>query len=540
MLAFLASHPLIALIVILAAGLAVGRLKVGGISLGAAAILFVAILLSALDPKITFPPLVYQLGLALFVYAIGLAAGREFFSTFASRGWRANVFAALLLVGLTGLALGLARLFGLDPTTAAGTFAGSLTTTPGMAGIVELLKVNYPDLAAHPVVGYSLAYPGGVLGAIAVAAVGAAVLKVNHLEDATREGLIHSRLKWRTVEIKPGLVGCIADVPRIAGADVVTTRMSLPLPGGGHAEQELAVPSTPLHPGMLLVIHGTDADLDIATPNLGAPAPVDVDMIHLTYGRVTVSNPAVAGRTIGDLDPLSHGFLIARVRRGDQEVVAHNEDILELSDSLRIVSRKDHFPTIRRLLGDSESSLANVDLLPFVVGLLLGLLVGSIPIPLPGGTSLSLGFGGGPIVVGLLLGAISHTGGIQWHLPYHANRVFTTFGLALFLAGVGTVAGPGFRNALTDPGSLKYIAMGFIVTVVSALLTGLVGITILKVRWDEAMGMAAGITTNPAVLSYLNNQTGTELAQRGYTTVYPIAMIGKILLCQALVVLLMM
>ncbi|RAV32571.1 aspartate:alanine exchanger family transporter [Corynebacterium heidelbergense] len=539
MLAFLADHSLIALIVILAAGLAIGRLRIFGMSLGAAAILFVAIFLSALDSHITFPPLIYQLGLALFVYSIGLAAGREFFASFASKGWRVNVFGGVMLLVLMGLAAGLAKLFGLDPTTASGTFAGSLTTTPGMAAIVELLKGTNPDLAAHPVVGYSLAYPGGVLGAIAVAAIGAGILKVNHIEDATREGLIHSRLRWRTVEIGEGVSGHISDVPRIAQADIIVTRMSLPDEHGGYAPQELAVPNTPLTPGLLLVIHGTDADLDTAISHLGAPAAVDVDMLEMSYGRVIVSNPAVAGRTIRDLDPISHGFIIARLRRGDEEVVAHESDMLELSDSLRVVAPKEQFPAVRRLLGDSENSLANVDLLPFAIGLLLGLLLGAIPIPLPGGTSLSLGFGGGPIVVGLLFGAFSHTGPVQWHLPYHANRVFTTFGLALFLAGVGTVAGPGFRNAMTDPASLKYIAMGFIITVTSALACGVVGMTVLKLRWDESMGMAAGMTTNPAVLGYLNNQTGTELAARGYATVYPIAMIGKILLCQALVVLLM-
>ena len=195
-------------------------------------------------------------------------------------------------------------------------------------------------------------------------------------------------------------------------------------------------------------------------------------------------------------------------------------------------------PAIRRFFGDSERALGDVDLLPFALGLALGLAIGLIPIPLPGDTVLTLGFGGGPIVAGLVLGALSRTGPITWQLPFHANRTMQTLGLAVFLAGVGTSAGAGFRGALTDPSSLLHIGLGLVLTLASALLIGLLACRVLRMSWDEAMGMAAGMTTNPAVISYLNGQTGTELPNRGYATIYPTAMIGKIVAAQILLLLL--
>ncbi len=541
---FLAEYPLVALVLVLACGYALGKIKVAGISLGAAAILFVAIGVSAANPEITFPPLLYQFGLALFVYSIGLSAGREFFATFPTRGWKSNAVIAFVMVMLTVLAATVIHFLDVDATTAAGTFAGSLTTTPGMAAMVEVLKAEHADIASTPVVGYSLAYPGGVLGAILVAAVGAKLLRVDHIQDARDEGIIQSHLEWRVVEVtqeslskltEDGRTITVQQVPQLTDANIVVTRYIASTEG---ATEQLAYPDAPVVPKMRMVINGTLEELEKATVALGKRVRIDVETNDLTYGRVIVSNPAIAGRTIKDINPLRHGFLIARVRRGDREYIAQGNTILELSDSLRVIAPKQSFPKVRKFLGDSETSLANVNLLPYMVGLSIGLLVGTIPIPLPGGTHLALGFGGGPIIAGLILGALGHTGRIQWQMPFHANRVLTGLGLALFLAGVGTVAGPGFRHAITDPSSVTYISFGFFITVLSAVSCGALGMLILKMKWDEAMGLAAAVSTNPAVLSYLNEQSRTDLANRGYTTVYPLTMIGKIILSQILILIL--
>lgn len=533
MLDFLAANPLIALVVILTVGLALGQIRIAGISLGAAAVLFVALGLATANPDIQIPALIYQLGLAMFVYVIGLAAGPAFFREFRSRGWKLTVFVLLLLIALTGLAWVLIRALGLSATVGTGMFTGALTTTPGMAAVVELLGAQQPELVGEPVIGYSLAYPGAVLGSILVAAVGAKLLKVDHREDARREGLILAPLVWKGVKLDPSVTGVVGDLPRIAGQEIIATRIV----DDPHSHR-LADPELPITPGMELVINGTGEAVAAAISVLGTECETKIEDTELVYTRFTVSNPEVAGRTVGELDTVAHGFMIARIRQGDTEVVPTGDTVLNYSDRIRVVAAPGRMSEVRRFLGDSEKSLGDVNLLPFVLGLSLGLLLGSIPIPLPGGTTMSLGFGGGPIVVGLILGALNRTGPITWQLPFHANRTISTLGLALFLAGVGTSAGSGFRQALTDPSSLVVMGAGLVITLASALICAVVGMGVLRLRWDESMGVAAGVTTNPAIISYLNGQSGTDLANRGYATVYPTAMIGKIIAAQVLFLLL--
>lgn len=534
---FLAAQPLVALVAILAVGLALGKIRILGISLGAAAVLFVALGVSTANPEIQIPPLLYQLGLAMFVYAIGLSAGAQFFAEFRSRGWRLTVFMVVLLAALVGLSYGVVRALGLGELLGAGMFAGALTSTPGMAAIVDMVESGSLIDAARsgePVIGYSLAYPGAVVGSILVAAIGAKLLKVDHEADARKEGLIIAPLQWDGVLIGPGVEGTVAQLPTLAGAEIIATRIV-----HGPYDHTLVAPTDRLHEEMVLLINGTREAIEKAQRTLGQPAQVTIEGTDLVYKRVTVSNPRVVGRRIADLDTLSAGFQIARIRRGDAEEVPHSGDVLNYSDRVRVVAPPNRMGEVRAFLGDSERSLAAPDLLPFALGLLGGLLLGSIPIPLPGGSILSLGFGGGPIVAGLLLGALHRTGPITWTMPYHAVNTVNTLGLSLFLAGVGTTAGAGFRDALTDPSSLTIMAAGLFITVASALICAVVGMLVLRLTWDESMGVAAGATTNPAIISYLNGQTGTELATRGYATVYPTAMIGKIVASQILLLLLL-
>ncbi|AJK68065.1 putative transporter [Corynebacterium marinum DSM 44953] len=534
---FLAANPLIALVAILAAGLALGKIRILGISLGAAAVLFVALGLSTANPDIQIPALVYQLGLAMFVYAIGLTAGEQFFAEFRSRGWRLTLFMVLLLVGLVGAAYGIIRVLGLGDLAGAGMFAGALSSTPGMAAIVDMVEGGSlvdPARAGEPVVGYSLAYPGAVIGSILVAAVGAKLLKVDHLADAEKEGLIIAPLEWDGVRIGPGVEGTVAQLPRLAGAEIIATRIV-----HSDVDHSLAAPTDRLHEDMVLVINGTEEAIRTAQRNLGGRVTVKIEDTDLIYSRMTVSNPRVVGRRLQDLDTVSAGFRIARIRRGDAEEVPHPGDVLNYSDRVRVVAPPNRMDEVRAYLGDSEKSLAAPDLLPFAVGLLAGLLLGAVPLPLPGGSVLSLGFGGGPIIVGLILGALHRTGPLTWTMPYHAVHTLNTLGLSLFLAGVGTTAGAGFRLALTDPSSLTVMAAGLLITVTSAVVCAVAGMLVLRLTWDESMGVAAGATTNPAIISYLNGQTGTELASRGYATVYPTAMIGKIVASQVLLLLLL-
>ena len=543
MLDFLANDLLLALAVILTLGLAIGKIRIGGISLGAAAVLFVAVGLSAANPDILMPALVYQFGLAIFVYTIGLSAGPTFIQTMKSRGLAMNVVALLVLVAMVGLGMLVILLPGLERITGAGMFAGALSSTPGMATIVESVPKLLGDGAgadsgAAAVIGYSLAYPGGILGAILVGAIGAKLLKVDHIGDAQKEGVLASPLHYRTIRIErlPGCDGCtVADLPALIGANIIVTRLV-----ESQERQFLLEPSSKLTIGSTIMVNGTKPELDKATEALGEAVDITAEGSDLEYVRMVVSNPDVIGSRIGDLHTMrDHGFLIARLRRGDQDVVPHADDVLQPSDRIRVVTAKGNIENVRRFVGDSEKSLASPDLLPFALGLFLGIALGAIPIPLPGGITISLGFGGGPIIMGLILGALGRTGPIRWQLPYHSNKTIETLGMAIFMAGVGTKAGGGFRAALQDPTSAMYILMGLVITVASAVLTIVVLMSWRKLTFDESMGVAAGITTNPAIIAYLNSATRTELSARGYTAVYPVMMIAKIIAAQVLIVLLL-
>ncbi|MDO4928825.1 MAG: aspartate:alanine exchanger family transporter [Corynebacterium sp.] len=529
---FLAQQPLIALVFILAVGLALGKVKIAGISFGAAMVLFVALGLSTLHADITIPPLLYQLGLAMFVYVIGLSAGAEYFANFKTRGWKISLYVLLLLFLLVGLAYLLINAFGLVETVGSGMFAGAVSSTPGMASQVELLENLLPEQVQNPVVGYSLAYPGAVLGSFLVASVGAKLLKVKHVEDAMDEGLITEPLQYRSIRITKDIEGTLGELSTIVGRQLVATRLIF-----DEAHHEIAQRDMPLNRGMIILVNGTASAIDEAVAALGEEVYADIKHSDLAYRRFIVSSKQVAGRTIAELNSAENGFVVARVRRGDSEFVPRPDEVLQYSDRVRVVAPAEEMESIKRYLGDSERALADADLLPFSLGLLMGLLIGAIPIPLPGGSILTLGFGGGPIIAGLILGAVNRTGPIQWQLPYHANRTINTLGLSLFLAGVGTSAGASFRSALTDPASLSVVAGGLIITVSSAVITAIVGMKVLRLKWDEAMGVAAGVTTNPAVISFINGQTRTELPNRGYATAYPTAMIMKIIAAQLLLLL---
>lgn len=525
MLAFLAEQPLLTLFLIMAVGLAVGKINFFGISLGAAAAMFVALGLSAANPDIVVPPFVYQFGLAIFVYVIGLNFGRSFFEDFRRRGWKMSLVVIILFFVLAGLTTAAVRFFDLDPAQAVGMLAGSQSSTPGMAAVVETLGGN-----SAPVVGYSLAYPGCIIATILVAAIGAPLFGINHVKDAKEEGMLSEPLKWKAVRLTKDHGITVGELAEYTGEAVIATRCLRT-----SNDHVLADPNMELRAGMELLLNGTIPALERAIAILGEEIQLHLhEEDGLIYRRLTVSNPKVAGRTIGELDTLSHGFLIARIRRGDTQIVPNENTVLYYSDRVRVVTAPGRLDSVRNFLGDSESKLGNVDLFPFALGLLIGLLFGAIPIPLPGGTTLSFGFGGGPIVVGLILGALGRTGPIHWQMPFHAKQTISTLGLTLFLAGVGTSAGGQFRDAMSDPTSLKYMGVGVVLSLVSAIGIGLVCTLVLRLKFDEAMGVAAGMTTNPAVMAYLNSQTGTQLAERGYATVYPTTIIGKILMCQML------
>ncbi|HMQ31958.1 MAG TPA: aspartate:alanine exchanger family transporter [Chloroflexaceae bacterium] len=545
MIDLLIQNPLLLLFVVSAIGYLLGRIRIGGVSLGVAAVLFVGLAFGALNPELRLPEIIYLLGLVLFVYTIGLSSGPGFFASLQRKGLRDN----LLVLGVIALAalLTVAAYFviGVSAPVAAGMFAGSLTNTPALAGVIEQLKQGggaalSDAVLAEPVVGYSVTYPMGVLGMILAIYLAQRLWKVDYaLEARSRPdlGAGTENLVNRTVRVtRPAMDGRnVGELIRTSGWDVVFGRVQR----DGHPSIATSDAYLKLNDLVSVIGQVDEVDRVIATMGELAPEPLELDRHTLDFRRVFVSNPAVAGKRLRELDlPRSQGAIITRVRRGDADLLPHGDTVLELGDRVRVVTRRENLEAVSKYFGDSYRHLSEIDVVSLGLGLALGLLLGMVPIPLPGIGSFTLGFAGGPLIVALFLGWLERSGPIVWSLPYSANLTLRQLGLTLFLAGVGTRSGYSFVSTLAQGGGLSIFLAGALITCAAALALLVVGHRLLKIPLGLCVGILAGLQTQPAVLAFAAEQTKNDLPNIGYATVYPVATIAKIVAAQVILVLL--
>jgi putative transport protein len=452
----------------------------------------------------------------------------------------------LLVLGMLALGFALTlvaqRVLGLRPTLAGGLFAGSLTNTPALAAELEFLKLRSPHDAqalADPVVGYSISYPLGVIGVLLAIALTQRLWKVDYRAEAerTREpGSVNQPLETRVVKVLRASDEPLGVLMQRQGWDVVFGRHQR----GG--DLRIADLSTRLQPGDLVTVVGPAQELDKVTAGLGEASqePLAHDRSVLDYRRIFVSNPEVVGRRLAELElPGRFGAVATRLRRGDVDMLAQEDTVLEPGDRLRVLTRRDKLDEVSRFLGDSYRAISEIDILSFSLGLALGLLLGTVPIPLPGGVDLKLGFAGGPLVVALVLGWLGRTGRFVWGLPYSANLTLRQIGLVMFLAGVGTRSGHAFVSTLTQGGGLSLLIAGGLITFTVALATLVLGHKVLGIPMSVLTGLLGGLQTQPAVLGFALEQTRNDLPNVGYTTVYPLATVAKIILAQVLLAMLL-
>ena len=545
MIQILIDNPLLLLFAVSAIGYWIGRIKIKGSSLGVAAVLFVGLAAGALHPDLKLPDVIFLLGLTIFVYTIGLSSGPGFFASFRRKGLRDNLFIIVMLLLATGMTVAAHFLLRLKPAITAGMFAGSLTNTPALASLLDTIRNTAPAaqldaLLAQPVIGYSVAYPMGVLGMILAVAIMQRVWKIDFAAEAQSLRsfhLVEQDLYNRTVRVtQPQVVGRpLRDLRREHNWDVVFGRLQ--------RGDELVVASgdAVLQMGDMLTVVGTPEDVDEVVPVLGEKTAhhLEFDRSQFDYRRMFVSNQEIAGRSLAELRlPQQYGAIVTRVRRGDIDLLAHGDTVLELGDRVRVVSRRKDLSELSQLFGDSYKALSELDLFSFGLGVTLGMLVGLIPIPLPGGVRFTLGFAGGPLIVALILGALRRTGPLVWSLPYSANLTLRQVGLILLLAGIGIRSGYTFFTTFAQSGGVAIFLAGAVVTCVTAVLTLTIGYKILKIPYGMLIGMLAALQTQPAVLGFSLEQSENELPNIGYALVFPIATIMKILFAQLLLTLL--
>lgn len=553
MLSFFAHHPLLLLFAVVALGYPISKIKVAGASFGIASILFAGIALGAivvrpdLDPAVRRDlskemKLVYELGLAIFVYAMGLSIAHRFWKAFSREGLRKNLTVALVMVISTGVIILLARVMGFDRTYAAGLLTGAFTNMPALAAVIETLKRQTSDVLviAQPTVASAIAYPIGVLVPMLSIPLSRRLFRVDLTKEAAslhRYSSGSSRLEAATIEIGPQGVGKThSDLRDQANCKVVFNRLRR------NGEFILAPLDVALEAGDLLVVVGAPEDVARATSFLGRLADVALqhDLREFDSTRVFVSNHDLIGRPLRELQlPEKHNCMITRLRRGDVWFVPDADTILELGDRVRVATARDNLAAVEELFGDSYRELSEASFLTFAMGLAAGLALGQVPIPLGHGLVFKLGFAGGPLVVGLILGRFHRLGHFIWNIPYSANLTIRQFGLVLFAAGIGVISGEGFRRILAQDLTWLpiFLGAGLVVALVADTVAYVVGHRIFRIPLNVLYGVVAGTHTQPVVLGYATQQTKNDLPNVGFATVYPVATILKILLAQVLLML---
>jgi putative transport protein len=440
-----------------------------------------------------------------------------------------------------------AQLLGISAPVASGLFCGGLTNTPALAAAVEALRGSLAGSSLDPArlravmdgptVGYSIAYPFGVVGLIVAMQVATKLGHVDFAEEQRRarhsNGLATEEPVLREIRVtNRQLIGKTfgeAMLTELTG--MVFTRVKR------GSEVELVTSDRRLGEGDILVGVGSQASLRKAELLVGPTVGEAMERFSPEIGHrdLLVINRKMAGATVAELAvELGHPVVVSRIRRGGTHITPHPETTLELGDQIRVVAHRGDLDRLTKLVGDPLKDISEADFLSFSLGLVLGVLVGMIPIPLGGGHVVRLGFAGGPLVVGLVLGRVGRTGPIVWTMPVNASMTLRQLGLLFFLAGVGTRAGGSFVHTLVTQGlTLFFVGAG--ITVISVALTLVIARRFFGYDAISAYGIVAGIHTQPAALAFANAHTGSESPNISYAAVYPVALIAKIILAQLLV-----
>jgi len=540
MIQLLETNALLTLFLVVALGYWIGRIPIRGNSVGVAAVLFVGLAFGALDPSLTIPPIVLELGLVLFVYTIGLANGPGFFHKFRRDGYREVLFIVGMMVIPAVLVVIAHFSFDLTPTTTTGIFTGMSNNTPALASVLDLINSSSPApeaVGTEAVVGFSLTYPLGVLARIMVLAAVLRLWPIDFRAEAQRlrkQYPVAQDLRYRTI---------LVTSHEAAGRTLRELRLQHDwnvLFGRLYRADAISLigEETRFQLGDRVVLAGASEEMDQVESYLGQRAAEDLLHEHTVYlsRRVFVSNENIVGRPLASLNLLSdYGALISHVRRGDIELLARDDTVLEWGDRIRVLAPRSEIPRLVTLFGDSFARLSHVNLMTAGLGIAIGLLIGLVPVTMPGGITFRLGLAGGPLLVALILGALRRTGPILWTMPYSANLTLRQVGLILLLAAIGIRSGSAFLEALSSGAGWLDLAIGFTIIVVTTLVALFVGYRMLRIPFSLLIGM---ISPQPAVLDYAQDRAGNLLPGVGFTLMFPLAIIINVILAQVILLIL--
>ncbi|HAV1454169.1 TPA: putative transporter [Enterobacter hormaechei subsp. steigerwaltii] len=531
-------------------GLWLGNIKIRGVGFGIGGVLFGGIFVGHFADQLGWVlsadmlHFIQEFGLILFVYTIGIQVGPGFFASLRVSGLRLNLFAFGIVV-MGGLVTAiLHKLFAIPLPVVLGIFSGAVTNTPALGAGQQILRdLGIPaDVVDQMGMSYAMAYPFGICGILLSMWLVRVLFRVNVEQEAKEHEstLTNGHALIKTINIRvenPNLNNmAIQDVPILNSATIICSRLK--------RDETLMVPSpdTLIQHGDLLHLVGQPADLNNARLVIGQ----EVDTSLSTRGtdmrveRVVVTNEKVLGKKIRDLQVKErYDVVISRLNRAGVELVASQDASLQFGDILNLVGRPSSIDAVADMVGNAQQKLQQVQMLPVFIGVGLGVMLGSIPLYVPGfPVALKLGLAGGPLIMALILGRIGSIGKLYWFMPPSANLALRELGIVLFLAVVGLKSGGDFVDTLVNGEGMNWVGYGIFITAIPLITVGLLARIFAKMNYLTLCGMLAGSMTDPPALAFANNLHATSgAAALSYATVYPLVMFLRIITPQLLAVL---
>ncbi|MDE7111394.1 MAG: putative transporter [Muribaculaceae bacterium] len=520
---------------VIAVGIYLGKLKFGGISLGVTFVLFVGILMGHLgyvvNPEVL--KFVREFGLILFIFAIGLQVGPAFFSSFKEGGIRLNLLAVLIVLLDVGIVIALFYIDGNTSISAlVGVMSGAVTNTPGLAAAQQAVGAADADLMA---MGYAAAYPLGVCGIILSMLVLKWVCRINvsdevkKLEDEATASML-APLK-ETFEITNDLVNglTVMQLHDVIHCDFVVSRLL-------NAYDEVIIPSskTVLHTGDKVLVITSAQDETAFRTVLGPIVEMEWEEnpSQIVSRRILLTQPKYNGASLGSLRLRSAFHLNAtRVNRAGVDLLASPGLRLQMGDRLTVVGALDDINRLADRLGNSMRRLNEPNLITIFVGILFGIILGSINV----GFGMKLGLAGGPLVVAILLSRFGYKAKLITYTSSSASMLMRELGICLFLASVGIAAGKDFASTVFNQTGMWWVIWGFIITFVPLIITGFIARKVFKVNYLHIMGLLSGAYTDPPALAYAGTSTASDAPAVAYSTVYPLTMFLRVVAAQVLV-----
>lgn len=541
-----AVQAVIVISVIIAVGLGLGKIHICGISLGVTWVFFAGILAGYLGFSIDPGMLNFaqSFGLILFIYELGLKVGPGFFSSFRQGGVKLNLLGLATVVLGTGVAIGLSYIFSVPMSDMTGIISGATTNTPALGAAQQALQ-QLGISANGAALSCAVTYPLGVVGVIfAIIVVRKLVVKdsdfsVNLSEDD------HNTFIATFLVKNPAIYGkSIKEIAGITPVKFVISRL--------WRDGEVSIPTSDMNVNEndRLMVITTEADVEALTVLFGEhesrdwnTGDIDWNKIDssLTSKHLIISKPELNGKKLGSLRLRNnYGINITRVSRSGVILLATPSLVLQLGDRLTVVGKEHQIDKVAKVVGNTATKLKDPNLAVIFVGVVLGLLLGSIPIVIPGiSAPVKLGLAGGPIIVGILMGRFGPNFQMVTYTTRSANLMLRGIGLSLFLACLGLDSGAHFIDTIMKGDGLLWIGLGFIVTTIPVIIMAIISLRLSKLDFGSTCGMLCGAMANPMALNYANDTIPGDNPAVSYATVYPIAMFSRVVIAQLLILIFM-